>query len=236
MQTPESVIAGTAFVLFSVVGVSVQLYKIWRRIAAQRATKNRIPGYATKGLVPFREFMAFMAFYLFFCSGLTRSEMDGMLVFTRLPAVLIQFVVVATIAFDRRDAWVRSLFVTCCGLLVFGGYIFGNRLFELGGDTTRFGWWMDMGLVAILPPFLFARFKHAWTVWYLTERSVTSALREVGCILKDLTGAWYAYVTSTELIFVMITHLASILTSVAILIAVGKNRRETEEQLLAVKK
>lgn len=231
MQSPESVIAGTAFVLFSVVGVSIQLHKIWRRIAEQRTTKNWITGYATKGLVPSREFMAFMAFYLFFCSGLTRSEMDGMLVFTRLPAVLIQFLIVASLAFDRRDAWVRSLLFTCCGLLSFGGYLLVDRLLNLDGDTIRFGQWIDLGLVVMLPPFLVVRFKHAWTVWNLTERSVTSALREVGCILKDLTGAWYAYVTSVDLVFVMATHLASLLTSIAILVAVRKNRTTTKERL-----
>ena len=230
MYTPESVVAGTAFVLFSVLGVATQLWKIWQRVAEQRATGIRIPGYATKGLVPLREFMAFLFFYLFFCSGLTRTAVDGMLVGTRLPAVIIQFGIVFVMFVDRKTRLAACFFFSSALLLAFSVYLSADRYFAVDPHSVVYGWWIDKSLVVLLLPFLWGRLRHAYTVWNLTERSVSSAFREIGNILKDLTGSWYAFMGSGELLFILIVHIASMASSLAILAAIAKNRGSTEEK------
>jgi hypothetical protein len=211
--------------------MAVQLWKIWRRVAEQRATGRWITGYATSGLIPFREFMAFMMFFAFFTSGLTRNQIDLMLVSTRFPAVFISVAIVTAIFLDQRTAVSKIMLSVAALLTIFGGFLFYSRLTGSITAVEFIAKWIDGSMLFLLIPFLIGRVRNAYVIWNLPERSVASAVREIGNGLKDLTGMYYAFGRFEDLFFVFVTHTVSVLTSVSLLAAIMRNKRRTTEAL-----
>jgi len=230
-EMSPGIFAATSFVLFTGVGYSVQLLKLFQRRKAKIA--GALPSeLITEGLHPAREMWSFAAFLFFLLSGLTRSYTDFVLITTRIPVLLIATAIMWFLVRERPNETRKFWILTSVGnglwiavvILTLCGTVFGNTIFSRFVDVT-------LGLVTVL--LFYGKTSQAFVMYKRRESRAVSWLREVGVVLKDLTGLWYAMSVGAALAVVASTHCLSAVASIAICIAKWSVERKKTKLLAA---
>lgn len=204
-------IAAGTFLLLTGTGSCAQLLKLWRREHAwKRGEIQRTQIY--DGLHPVRECWSLIAFILFALSGLTRSYTDYFLLLSRLPVIVLSTTILGLLAAHGAPRARRLLLVVGAGNIIliavlcctgFGVAIHGSLLSRI----------VDLCLSAVSVLLFYGKIVQAQTM-YLERRSAgVSWLRELGLVVKDLSGLWYALGIGSELMLVGLTHSLSAVSS-----------------------
>ena len=210
-------IAAAAFLLFTGSGYTAQVLKLFRRSKACRLGRLS-PEAVCDGLHPVREFWSLMAFLLFALSGMTRSYLDWFLVGSRLPVILLANVILIVLV-RYRVGRAKVLFPIALGVdasfLLLGAAIAAG----ISVHQTLIPALVDVSLAGVSIFLFYGKSLQAWTMVKQRRSAAVSWWREVGLVLKDLTGLWYALSVGGELFWVALTHVLSTLSSSSICIA-----------------
>ena len=210
-------IAALVFIAFTGIGYLAQVVKLFQRRAAA-GVGSLSAEHIADGLHPTREFLSFLAFTLFALSGLTRTYFDYVLVFSRLPVVILSTVILWFLAgSDTGNS--RKLFrVAVLGNI----FLFALLVIVVSGHSvahTQLPTLVDWALAGISVLLFYGKSLQAYTMYREQKSAAVSWLRELGLILKDMTGLYYALGVGAELKWVALTHTLSFISSSAICIA-----------------
>ena len=221
--------AAVTFLVFTGGGSVAQVTKLLGRAKAWKQgtlPKEQI----CEGLHPVRELWSFTAFSLFALSGLTRSYTDYVLVGTRLPVVLLSTGTLAILSAYQggvafryyRWALLVNAFLVSMIALVAAGVSFDGTVISLAIDAA----------LSVVSFFLFyGKSKQAREMLRTKKTRAVSWLRELGVLIKDGTGLWYALQVGSELRWIALTHTLSGISSASICIAkwfVERTKPKTE--------
>jgi hypothetical protein len=210
-------IAAVVFLLLTGTGGAAQIVKISSRgklFANGELPEDEI--YA--GLHPVREFWSFSGFLSFALAGLTRPTPDWFLIVSRTPIIVLSTGILYLLARHRAPGAGRLLVAA----------VVGNCILLAGLIALPFG--LDLG-VSPLPmvvdtvitcigfSLFAAKISQARQMVQLRRSAGVSWAREIGFLLKDITGLWYAVTVGGPLFFVGLTHSLSIASSLAIVAA-----------------
>lgn len=171
-----------------------------------------------EGLSPTRELWSFTAFSLFAMSGLTRSYIDLFLICSRVPAIILATMTIwlmsvhgsgAAKRFFKLALGMNVLFIVLA-MLVMGGISFGATIAARGVDTA-------LACVSVL--LFYGKITQAESMVKTGKTGAVSWLREVGLVVKDTSGLWYAISVGPELFWIGLTHTLSWLASTSICFA-----------------
>ncbi len=210
-------LAAAAFLLFTGTGYAAQVIKLSRRSRAWRTGQLEAAA-VCEGLHPVREFWSLIAFLLFALSGMTRSYLDWFLVGSRFPVIILATVVLLFLArFEvgrARQLLIVGLCVDALFLLVSAAMTAGVTL-----HGTFLSKAVDFSLAGVSFFLFYGKSLQAWTMVKRRQSAAVSWFRELGLILKDATGLWYAVTVGNELFWVALTHVLSTISSSSICIA-----------------
>jgi hypothetical protein len=218
--------AAIAFLVFTGGGSAAQLAKLFGRIKLEKRgalTKEQI----CEGLHPVRELWSFTAFSLFALSGLTRSYTDYILIGTRIPVIALSTATLAIMSLYQggrattffRWALAADAAVLAVLILVESGVSFDGTMVSLGIDGA-------LSLVSFL--LFYGKTKQARTMFQTRKTRAVSWLRELGIVIKDGTGLWYALQVGSELKWIALTHVLSGLSSASICLSKWLVERKNE--------
>jgi len=205
------VFAAVTFLLFTGVGALAQVQKLRSRESQwHKGELSRHQIY--DGLQPVREVWSFTAFSLFALSGLTRSYLDFVLLFSRLPVICLSTVVLWYLARHQAPS-ARRFFIFA--LIVNMIIILMVAAKSMGADFTLTGipLLIDLSLSVVSVLLFFGKMTQAQRMYVEKRSAAVSWMREVGLVLKDLSGIWYALSVGPELLLVGITHTFSVFSS-----------------------
>lgn len=209
-------VAAGCFLVFTGIGTLLQVLKLAARTREQRSQGLEPAGIA-EGLQPAREMWGYSAVLLFALSALTRGYIDYFILFSRLPVVVLWTVILWYLHLAQPGA--RKYFV---------GAIVGNGLLSLLMALVWLGYRFEQtelrtivdGSLSIVGLFVFwAKSKQAYLMCRDRLSAGVSIGREAGIALKDFTGLLYSTQIGSELLWVTVTHILSMISSTAILIA-----------------
>lgn len=206
--------AAASFLAFTGLGYLAQVIRLVRRKEA-KASGALGDQQVTEGLHPVREMWSYLAFLFFALSGITRSYVDFVLLLSRFPVVVLSAVILWFLASEEipkaRTFFIISLIGTAFLLLLSAAAAVGHRV------TNPY---LVQGVDAVLScisVFLFyGKSTQAWTMYRDRKARGVSWLREIGVLLKDLFGLWYAVGVGYELRWVTFTHILSAIAGVLI--------------------
>lgn len=208
-------IAALTFLFSTVLGLCAQVYKL--RDRAKRWRHGELPRediYA--GLLPERECWSFAAFLLFALSGLTRSYTDLVLIVSRLPAIALATAILYLLAQHGAPRAPRLFRLALAGngalVLLLAVTVSGGNIGSVLLTTT-----VDGALGVVCAGLFVGKINQALTMYRMRRSGGVSHLREVGLLMKDATGLWYAVTVGSELLVVGLTHLCAIAGSGAII-------------------
>lgn len=207
-------IAAGTFLLFTGTGAIAQVIKLTKRTAHWRAgnlERDRV----CDGLHPVREFWSYSAFLLFALSGATRSYVDLFLLVSRTPVVLLSTVIMGFLAFHEIRSARKFLYFALVGDLV----LFLAIVVLLCGYSIAIPWLaygVDIALAGISFFLFYGKSLQAYTMWKEKRTMAVSWTREIGLVLKDISGLWYTVTIGSALFFVGLTHVLSMVSSSSI--------------------
>lgn len=224
-------VAATLFLLFAGVGALAQVIKLYQRQLRYR--QGSLPrSEVCAGLHSTREVWSYSAFLLFALSGVTRSYFDGFLVFSRLPVVICSTIILGFLA-AHVGGRARTFFIcTLLGdLLLVAGIIAVASGAPINRGVIPLAVDAALSMVSVL--LFYGKSVQAIQMYRQSRSGAVSYTREIGLVLKDISGLWYALTVGAELRWVALTHLLSLFSSSAIVFV--KNRvecrsAETSEQ------
>jgi|GEM_PF-3105965 len=199
--------AAAIFLVTSGGGSLAQVLKLRSRARMWRAGELQ-ESEICDGLQPVRELWSFTAFSLFALSGLTRSYIDLFLVSSRLPAIFLSTATMWILSIHLRGrathflklALTFDFIFICVAFLAFYGVPLGSSLLARTIDSS----------LACVSLFLFyGKLKQAKTMFKSQRTQAVSWLRELGLVVKDVSGLWYTLSVGHELIWLSLTHLLS---------------------------
>ncbi len=210
--TTAGYLAFIAFLAGSGIGAGAQAHKLYSRTQAWRRgilDRDRI----CDGLQPTRELWSFAAFLFFAFSALTRSYVDAVLLFSRLPVVLLSTVIL----------WFLQLHGLPQARLFFAVALLADVLLGLlmafsmsGHDASFLAVFVDPGLLLISALLFYGKQRQARRMLQEERSRGVSWLREVGIVVKDVTGLWYSLAVGRELFWISVTHVLSGISSLTI--------------------
>lgn len=205
------VVAALTFLIFTGFGSLAQVTKLRRRERDwERGELTRAQIY--DGLHPVREFWSFTAFSLFALSGLTRSYFDLVLFFSRLPVICLSTGVLWYL--QRHGApGARNFFLFALGINLLILAIVGMQLLGVELTSTEIPLMVDLSLSIVSALLFFGKMTQAQHMYSEGRSRAVSWIRELGLVLKDLSGLWYAVTIGSELLLVGLTHAFSVFSS-----------------------
>ncbi len=210
-------IAAVTFLITSGGGLLAQVVKLLRRRTRWKA--GMLPEEdICQGLSATRELWSFTAFSLFAMSGLTRSYIDLFLIGSRVPAIILATTTIWIMSVHSRGSSKRLLRFALCmnglflvlSMLVIGGVSFGETITSRGIDTA-------LACVSVL--LFYGKSTQAASMVRTEKTQAVSWLREIGLVIKDGSGLWYAISIGPELFWIGLTHALSGVASTSICVA-----------------
>lgn len=210
-------IAATTFLLVTGCGALAQIAKLRQR---EREWKDGTIGqeeiYA--GLHPLREIWSLTAFLLFALSGLTRSEVDPYLIGSRTPVILLTTIIIALLARHAAPRAERYLVYAVGGnALLWCGFCAVGAGVDLANSPLRLLIDWTLGIVSFI--LFYAKLDQARLMLRERKSAAVAWAREIGFMVKDLSGLWYAVTVGGSLFFIGFTHTLSLLSAAAICFA-----------------
>ena len=223
----SSLVAATTFLVFVGLGYLAQVVKLLKRVDDHR--RGGIPQeLVCSGLLPFREFIGYLSFVLFAFSGLTRTYLDQMLLWTRLPVVVLSTAILWILAQNSSSTSAKrylvvALICDCLLILLLVGV--GLEFLVVPTDLALV---VDLALAAISFVVFYAKLRQAFVMFQNRTGAAVALSRELGIIVKDATGLVYALDIGAELYSVALTHALSIIGSTLICIAKLKSDKSAD--------
>lgn len=222
-------VAALTFLITTGIGYFAQVLKLIRRFRKYRAgelTKLEV----CQGLHPTREILSFTAFLLFALSGLTRSYLDLFIFGSRMPVIVLSILIIYYLfacGYSRAKFYFFYACLSFFGLsilavLIATGVRFDQTLFAAGVDAT-------LSAVGFL--LFYGKLLQGWHILKLKSAGAVSVFREVGILIKDLSGLWYAFSIGIELFWIGFTHILSAVASFLIIVAVLHVRKHIPKPL-----
>lgn len=210
-------IAAFTFLITSGGGSLAQVVKLRERERSWRAG-TLSEAQICEGLHPIRELWSFSAFSLFALSALTRSYIDLFLLGSRLPAIVLATLTIWIVS-KHQGGRATSIFRFALGvdLLVLAVLVVALTGSSLGGTALAIS--IDLLLAGVSGFLFFGKMLQATTMLRERQTRAVSWLRELGLVIKDISGLWYALGVGSELRWVAITHVLSGISSSAICLA-----------------
>lgn len=207
-------VAAGSFLLFTGVGASAQVLKLYRRTKEWKLGKLERREICD-GLLPAREMLSFSAFTLFALSGLTRTYLDYFLFVSRLPVIILSTIVLWFLQFHgERGARKIYFYALGCNLMllfVIGITFSGSRI-----DHSLIQSLVDGALSVVSISLFFGKQMQAIGMYRYKRSRAVSWFREGGLVIKDLAGLWYSLSIGSELLWVSVTHVLSAVSSFTI--------------------
>ncbi len=214
MNVPSEILAAVTFLAFTVAGFAAQVLKLFKRhrLAINGALP---PEQVCDGLLPFREVVGVVIFLLFALSGATRTYFDLMLVGTRIPVVILSTIILGFLAHYRLPRARAYFTAALCGI-VFLGLMITARTSGIYVASALVANATDFALAGVSVFLLIGKISQARHMWRSKRTAAVSWFREIGTIVKDISGLWYALTVGQELFSVALTHSISIISAGAI--------------------
>lgn len=221
-------LAALTFLIFTGIGTAAQVRKLAKRTALWRAGRLE-QREVCAGLLPGREFLSFSVSLFFAFSGLTRSYLDVFLLSSRLPVIGLATVLLWYLQFHRYRAARIYFLLACVGdfvlLVLLGVALAGYSLFDPTLVMIVDG---SLSLLSLL--FFLGKLAQAQFIVQEGRAGGVSLTRELGLVIKDIVGLWYALSVGAELKWVAITHALSATSSA--IICLVKRSVERQQRLV----
>lgn len=207
-------LAAITFLVTSGGGSLAQVLKIKKRQARWRAGEISEAAIC-EGLHPTRELWSFSAFSFFALSGFTRSYVDLFIICSRIPAIILATITISLMS-KHLGGRASSFYAAALGLNAASLAVAGTVLVvgPLGGTVFAHG--IDWGLGAVSALLFYGKMTQAVSMFKSGKTGAVSWLREIGLVVKDGSGLWYAATVGVELVWIGITHTLSAIASSSI--------------------
>ena len=216
-------IAALTFLVFTGSGYFAQVIKLIRRrrdFLIGKLNRDQI----CEGLHPTREIISFAAFALFALSGITRSYLDLFLYCSRVPVVFLTLIIVWFLYRYGEARAKRYFFGATCGALILFCLtilvICGVQLYQ-----TPVAYLVDAAVSVSGFMVFYGKILQASLIHRTNSAGAVSLFREVGLLIKDASGLWYASTVGGELFWVGLTHALSGMASLLVVIATIRAKR-----------
>jgi len=201
-----TILAAISFLLTTVTGYVFQVKKLFlrhRQFNSGLITQEEI----SEGLTLSREFLSFLAFYMTALSGLSRSYLDWFLVGSRTPVIFLCIVVLYFLS--QKNSRSKFFFLIACFLATF--YLLVLVVFSVYGHIYHapIRYLVDALLIIVILPMFFAKFNQAYQMQKSRMTRGVSIGREIGLIIKDLTGLLYCLQAGSEFYLLAFMHILS---------------------------
>ena len=204
-------VAAACFLVFTGIGTAAQARKLMLRTRSWRAGelhRSRV----CDGLLPLREMYSYSAFLLFALSGLTRSSIDFAILLPRLPVVVLATIILWFLHFHGERGARQFFQVALVGDAVLVAMLLAAS-FGLNLNHPALRLTVDYSLAAVCFLLFYGKQLQAVTMYREGRSHAVSWLREIGVMIKDISGLWYAAGAGSDLVWLAITHALSVIAS-----------------------